>query len=102
MFRICYEYDGVVYNLGVVDDKQSGDNNPDNKTGIEGEDWWQKIMAALMVIILLIFVWPFVSPLISILFVMLWDGVKFLVRFCIRGILWVLTLPFRVISLFLK
>lgn len=102
LFRICYEYDSVVYNLGVVDDKQSGDNNPDNKTGIEGEDWWQKIMAALMVIILLIFVWPFVSPLISILFVMLWDGVKFLVRFCIRGILWVLTLPFRIIGWFLK
>ena len=102
MFRICYEYDGVVYNLGVVDDKQSGDNNPDNKTGVEGEEWWQKIMAVLKFIVFLIFVWPLVSPLITILLLLLWEGVKFLIRFCIKGILWILTLPFRIIGWFLK
>lgn len=68
----------------------------------EEQEWWQKIMAVLLFIVFLVFFWPLLSPLVTLLFVLLWDGVKFLIRFLIKGILWVITLPFRIIGWFLK
>ena len=54
LLRIEYIYDGVVYNLGVVDDMQTGSKNPDGSHDyVEDEDWWQKIMMVLMLLVLL-------------------------------------------------
>lgn len=95
-----YKYKDKIFNVGVIADTVTDD---DIEGGyVEEQEWWQKIMAVLMFIVFLIFVWPLVSLLITILLLLLWDGVKFLIRFCIKGILWILTLPFRIIGWFLK
>lgn len=39
ILRLKYETGGVVYNLGVVDNKQSGDTDPDNKSSSSGCGW---------------------------------------------------------------
>lgn len=41
VLRLKFETDGDVYNLGVVDNKQTGDGVPDNIS----EHWWDKISA---------------------------------------------------------
>ena len=43
ILRLMFETSGTVYNLGVVDNKQSGDNNPDNKVVGGCEDFFARI-----------------------------------------------------------
>ena len=57
----------------------------------EDSDWWQKIIALLLLIILLIIFWPILSPILSVLFQLIFAGFKLIWK----GILWVLGLPFR-------
>lgn len=39
ILRLKFDSDGKIYNLGVVDNKQSGDTRPDNKV----KSWWDKL-----------------------------------------------------------
>lgn len=65
ILRLKFETNGVVYNLGVIDNKQTGDGLPDNytETSIELNNAFKTFIAVLLFILLLIILWPFL-PLI--------------------------------------
>ncbi len=50
ILRLKFETDGVTYNLGVVDNKQSSDIIPDNKPDVSDVPWWEKLFAAFKAI----------------------------------------------------
>ncbi len=68
ILRLKFETNGTVYNLGVVDNKQSGDTNPDNYQ----PEWWErlfeylwKIVVAVLVIITVIVGLPWLVYLLA-------------------------------------
>lgn len=83
ILRLKFETNGVTYNLGVVDNKQTGSRTPSNEikteTKINMERLMEIIEKALLVIGLLLCL-----PIII-----------FLLPFIIKAIIWVVTLPFK-------
>lgn len=66
ILRLKFETDGVTYNLGVIDNKQTGSNSPinDTETIIELNDRGKGILIALAVILLIILLCVF-APLLT-------------------------------------
>ena len=86
ILRLKFKTDGKIYNLGVVDNKQTG--SPDPSITFEKQEWWQKIMMVLMLILLLLalmFIWPIVSPVFRVIGI----GIKNIFKILI----WILMLP---------
>ena len=93
ILRLTFENEGVVYNLGVVDNKQSGDVVPDNKI----ESLWDKIVAffssifstgwkiAIAVLACIILI-PFLPYLLRIVF--------YFIKYLFLGLYWILAWPF--------
>lgn len=92
IMRLAFETDGVYYNLGVIDNKQSGDLNPDNTvtTKVEFDDTLMKILGLILIGVMLIVLKP--------VFVLLWEVVKI----CFKGLVWLICLPFRIIRKIFK
>ena len=91
ILRLKYITDGITYDLGVVDNKQTGSEDPAGET--EEQPWWQKIMMLLCFILLATVATPFISPLITVFFGIIGSGIKTIIK-----ILWrILTLPLRLI-----
>ena len=88
ILRLKFETDGVVYNLGVVDNKQSGSRNPVNETEYELElnDTFKMIMAVLLVILLFVVL----GPVLPIVFK--------IIGFILKLVLKIITAPFRFIG----
>ncbi len=88
ILRLKFETEGVVYDLGVVDNKQSGDFNPDNnmKSTLELSDIFKIILIVLLLIVLLIVL----NPILPYVF-------KF-IGFILKAIWWVITAPFKLIG----
>ena len=105
ILRLKFETNGVVYNLGVVDNKQTGDDEPGNivKTNMEDileqilnffkdvinflKNNWQYFVYGILGLIALIFIAPFMPMLIT--------GIgKFIVTVA-KGIWWAICLPFN-------
>lgn len=84
ILRLMFEVDGETYNLGVVDNKQSGDNMPGNKTGWP---WWVWLIIGIVVLIILL---PFLPTILSILFK--------LIVWVFKVIWWVITIPFKLLN----
>lgn len=93
ILRLKFETDGVVYNLGVVDNKQTPDNaTPDNNNTNEldifgsrgcGNVGWQFVLIVLVIVLLVMLLAPFLPTIVSLLlkvialpFVLLARGVK--------------------------
>lgn len=83
ILRLKFETDGVVYNLGVVDNKQSGDDVPGNYEKPDGLPWWVWALIALACLILIAVV---VNPVASLLLLIL------------KGVWWIVSAPFRFIG----
>jgi hypothetical protein len=94
ILRLKFETDGKVYNLGVVDNKQTGDGIPDNNNTNEFDfsligsttDMWSLIKLVLglvVIVVLLIVLLPIITPIIS---------------YLIKGIIWLVTLPIKLIG----
>ena len=68
---MAFETDGVYYNLGVVDNKQSGkdvaDNSYEQIIGFN-EEWFKKILSSILLVIALVVLWPLLTPVISLAF----------------------------------
>ncbi len=95
LLRIEYEYGGVVYNLGVVDDMQTGSKKADGSHGgMTVEDFLGLILGAIGLVLIFTVFWPFITPLINAFFIFLWFGFKALLRFAF----WLITLPFEFIG----
>ena len=96
VLRLHFLSEGKVYNLGVVSDLVSDDGIPDYEITIgdnfENQEWWQKIMMILCLILLVTLLTAFAAPIGAILKIFV-SGLGFILKFA----LWVLTLPFKVL-----
>lgn len=97
ILRLKYETDGVVYNLGCVDNKSSGSGEMAgrNITLMEKIEMWLKSALAIIMVILLIIV---LAPILPTIFTILWTIIKVLVKV----IVWVISLPFKLIKAIFK
>ncbi|HIS58622.1 MAG TPA: hypothetical protein IAC16_04825 [Candidatus Limadaptatus stercoravium] len=85
ILRLKFETDGVTYNLGVVDNKQSGDpDNPINEEEIKAEP--TDIMKLIMLIIGIVFI--------VVLLVIIAPILPYIIKF----VIWLICLPFRAIA----
>lgn len=85
ILRLQFETDGIVYNLGVVDNKMTGDGIPDNytETTFELTSAFKTFIAILLFIVLLLILWP-VLPYIFMFF-----------GWLLKGLWKIITLPFK-------
>ena len=95
ILRLKFETDGVIYNLGVVDNKQSPaeGQTPDNNNTDEldwpsfGDKDWEKLLGTILLMIGIILIVIMLAPLLPVL---------------IRLVIWLITLPFRLIGAIVK
>ena len=83
ILRLKFETNGLVYNLGVIDNKQSGDEVPGNNENSWFDNlikWLIRIALTVLAAILVIFLFPYIVDLIVYIF---------------KGIWWLITLPFK-------
>lgn len=88
LLRMEFETDGILYNMGVVDDVRSGDNIPDNN--VDGPpEWFIILVSVLAVLALLVVLWvcslaaPILKPVLS-------------------ALVWILLLPFKLLWWLIK
>lgn len=80
ILRLKFETDGVTYNLGVIDNKQTGSDKPSNEEEIKTEinDRGKWILAVLALVLILILLAP-------------------ILPYIIRFVVWIIVLPFRLL-----
>jgi len=86
ILRLKFATNGVVYDLGVVDDRQQGDLLQDNKGNSVG-NWWDDLLDALKkigMVLLAILLVPVLIPLIALIF----KGLYYVLKYIILGIIW--------------
>lgn len=92
ILRLKFVTDGITYNLGVVDNKQTGGTDPVNnikKTiGLNSTFSW--ILFFVLIVVLLIVLLPFLPTILSVI-------VKVIV-WIVKAIFWIVALPFRGIA----
>ena len=85
ILRLKFETDGITYNLGVIDNKQTGGKEPSNKTEIDVSlnKRGKMILYLLMLILLIILLAP-------------------ILPYVLQAIVWIISLPFKGISAVVK
>ena len=85
ILRLKFETDGITYNLGVIDNKQSGNKDPSNETDIDISlnKRGKMILYLLMLILLIILLAP-------------------ILPYVLQAIVWIISLPFKGISAAVK
>ena len=90
ILKLTFEVNGQVYNLGVVDNKQSGGLLPDNdmpnwlNTLIE---WLIRIVLTLVTLVLIVLFFPYIVKI-------LW----FVIKYIFLGLYWLFAWPFYLIK----
>ena len=81
ILRLKFETDGITYNLGVIDNKQTGGKEPSNETEIDASlnNRGKTILYLLLLILLIVLCAP-------------------ILPYILQGIVWIITLPFKGIS----
>ena len=116
ILRLKFITDGVTYNLGVVDNKVTGSKDPfataDTKLDDfmeEMDKWWEWIVFALILIglgialvVVVSIVWPILWPLIVAAFKWLCKALVTGFVWIVKGVWWLLCLPFLLISLLFR
>ena len=95
ILRLKFKTDGVVYNLGVVDNKQTGSEDP--AAVVEEQEWWQKIMM-MLTLILLIALLSFFSGPIGVVAKIIWNGIKVVLKI----VFWISSSPYRLLRWIFK
>lgn len=92
ILRLKFETDGVTYNLGVIDNKQTGSDKPSNEEQIKPEinNRGKWILIALAVILALILLAPLLPAIITFL-------IK-LIGWIFKGLWWLISAPFKLIG----
>lgn len=88
ILRLKFQTNGTIYNLGVVDNKQSGDLTPDNVTP-KKMPLWLIILIIIGVILLL----PILMPVLSVIF----KAVFYVIKYVLQFLWWLITLPIKLI-----
>lgn len=86
ILRLKFETEGVVYNIGVVDNKQTGDSQPDN---IKGDDPIVTLLKKIAIAILIIGSFIVLAPVIPTVLVFIGKVVWWI----LKAIWWLITLP---------
>ena len=96
ILRLKFETDGIVYDLPVIDNKQSGDGNPDNSIthSLELNDTFKIILAILLLILLVVVLAPILPTIISFIFT--------IIKVLIKVALWIVSLPFKLFNAIFK
>lgn len=85
ILRLKFETDGITYNLGVIDNKQSGSKDPSNETDIDiSLNKRGKMILYLLMLILLIILLAPIFP------------------YVLQAIVWIISLPIKGISAAVK
>ena len=88
VLMLTFETNGVTYNLGVVDNKTTGDGIPDNTQSISiSIKWWVWLILALVILCLLGAFFP-------VIFTFAWNVIKAVAK----GFWYILTAPFEVFN----
>lgn len=85
ILRLKFETDGITYNLGVIDNKQTGGKEPSNETEIEVT--LNKRGKTLLWLLLLILLIVLLAPVLP---------------YVLRAIVWIISLPFKAIAAIVK
>ena len=85
ILRLKFETDGITYNLGVIDNKQTGGKDPSNKTDIDINlnDTGKKLAALIMLILAIVLLAP-VLP------------------YILKAVVWIVRLPINGIAALIK
>ena len=85
ILRLKFETDGITYNLGVIDNKQTGGKEPSNETDIDISlnKRGKMILYLLMLILLIILLAP-------------------ILPYVLQAIVWIISLPFKGVSAAVK
>ena len=96
ILRLKFVTDGVTYNLGVVDNKQTGGTDPVNVVkrilGLNPVLAW--ILLAILCVVLLVVLMPFLPTILSFLFK--------LIVWIVKAVVWLVSLPFRGIAALIR
>lgn len=93
ILRLKFETAGVTYNLGVVDNKQTGDGIPDGRGVTFWEKLWRQLRVFLAILFLILLV-VVLAPILPTLFNMAWTIFKVVFKI----VVWVVTAPFKLIG----
>ena len=98
ILRLKFETDGVVYNLGVVDNKQSHDYTPQTLEGFWG--WLTGFISVLLVIIVVVILLVTCGPQVFVwIGKAIWAVLKFIamcIVYIFKGLWWLVTMPFEI------
>lgn len=100
IMQLYFETDGVFYNLGVVDNKQTEDDSPFAvvmQVSTFFDDLWQKILELVAIVLLIFFIWSFMPSIITSLLRTVLNAIWTVIKMILKAVLWVLTLPFRLL-----
>lgn len=107
ILRLMFETAGTPYNLGVVDNKQTGSGNQANiPEEIDIIPWWVWLLiavgvVAVVLILICIFV-PGAAPAIGRGILLIGKGIIFGIYYLFYGLFWVISAPFRLIAKAIK
>lgn len=92
ILRLKFETDGITYNLGVIDNKQTGGDKPINEEEIKPEinERGKWIIIAVILIVALILLAPLLPVIISF--------IGKLIVWISKGLWWLISAPFRLIK----
>lgn len=81
ILRLKFETDGITYNLGVIDNKQTGSKDPSNQTDIDVSlnSKGKTILYLIMLILLIVLLAP-------------------ILPYIVQGVVWLVSLPFKGIA----
>lgn len=101
ILRLKFETNGIVYNLGVVDNKQTGDEVPENNQNTWFDvlmNWIIGIVVTIAIIAIIAMLAPSVLPLIfkGIVAVIKYIGLG--IWYILKGIWWLIKKPFELFS----
>lgn len=86
ILRLKFETFGKTYNLGVIDNKQTGDGKPDNVNTIGADwPWWLKLLIIIACVIVLSIWAPWI---IQFLFKIIW--------WVLKAVWWLISAPFYI------
>ena len=88
ILKLTFETDGVVYGLGVVDNKQSGDHTPVNSP----KSVWEWIVLGLVCLFAFVLILVFFPSIIIFVFKIVWN----IICYVLKGIWWLITAPFSI------
>lgn len=96
ILRLKFETNGETFDLGVVDNKQTGDFIPDNETtyNVSLADWLENLIFFFFIILFFVVFWPFIPSLVSAFIKIIKALIKLVLRF-FKGLFKIFIFPLK-------